>query len=341
MQNLLSFLLLTFLSTSSFAQDKSPAEEAFDDGVFNLIVGQLDEAEKNFTIAIEAGEQLAKAYYYRSKAVGGQGNYERALKDINQSLELEPTDHLTLEMRGRIYMGLDRPKDALADFKKVLSTDADFDGIHFSIGWAYYELDMFDKAISEFDLAIVEDPEESRYYRFRGLSYLILEIDDKACNDLSKARKMGERRLDELIDDYCGGIEIAGENQTIEYDWNFYEDPEVIDKSNASDFMDFSADDPESMVKYFYASKIRGDEKWKDVLQSESEWSDRLKYSLAKYEKWNFTSFHLVKKKRHSESGWWIAAYFEIEVNGHKDGGTDEVSLQFNGSEWIITEVPN
>jgi hypothetical protein len=52
-------------------------------------------------------------------------------------------------------------------------------------------------------------------------------------------------------------------------------------------------------------------------------------------------SFHLVKKKRHSESGWWIGVYFEIEVNGHKDGGNDEVSLEFDGSKWIITDVPN
>ena len=94
------------------------------------------------------------------------------------------------------------------------------------------------------------------------------------------------------------------------------------------------------MVNYFYASRIRGDEKWKNVLQPENEWSDRLKYSLEKYEKWKFTNFHLVKKKRYSEAGWWIGVYFEIEVNGKTDGGNDEVTMEFNGSEWIIVGLP-
>lgn len=341
MQTLVSLIFITLFSIPALSQDKSPAEEAFSDGVFNLIIGEYQEAETNLTIAIEGGEQLVKSYYYRSKAHSGLGDFEEALKDINKSLEQDPTDHLTIDMKGKIYLALDRPEDGLKEFKKVLEIDPSFDDIHFSIGRAHYKMMNYNAAISEFDLAISEDPKDSKSYRLRGLSYLILEIDDKACNDLSKARKMGERRLDALIDEYCGDIEIAEENQNTEYDWNFYEDPDVIDQTNASVFTDFSTDNPESMVEYFYASKIRGDEKWKDVLQPEDKWSSRLKYSLDKYENWKFVNFHLVKKKRHSESGWWIAVYFEIEYNGRKDGGTDEVSLQFNGSEWVITEVPN
>ena len=341
MHTLFSLLVITLFSSLAFSQDKSAAEEAFSDGVFNLLIGEFDQAEANLTVAIDGEEQLARAYYYRSKARSGQGNYEGALKDINESLKHNPEDHLTIDMKGKIYLALDRPNDALVEFNKVLAIDSSFEGIHFSIGRAYYKTRKYDKAISEFDSAIADDPEDSKSYRLRGLSYLILEIDDKACNDLSKARKMGERKLDDLIDDYCGDIEISEENQNTEYDWNFYEDPDVIDQTNASVYEGFSTDNPESMVEYFYASRIRGDEKWKDVLQSEDLWSERLKYSLNKYEHWKFINFHLVKKKRHSESGWWIAVYFEIEVNGRIDGGTDEVSLEFNGSKWIITEVPN
>ncbi|MFK7783464.1 MAG: tetratricopeptide repeat protein [Crocinitomicaceae bacterium] len=341
MQVLVSLVFITLFSITTFSQEKSPAEEAFSDGVFGLIIGEFEEAEANFTIAIEAKEKLAKAHYYRSKARSGQGDYEGALKDINESLEQDPNDHLTIDMRGKIYLALERPKDALVEFNKVLTIDPSFSDIHFSMGRAYKQMSNHLSAISEFDLAIAADPEDSKSYRLRGLSYFYLELDDKACNDLSKARKMGERGLDNIINKYCGNIEIAEENQNTEYDWNFYEDRVIINEANASDFMDFSTDDPESMVKYFYASKIRGDEKWKNVLQSESQWSSRLKYSLDKYEKWKFVNFHLVKKKRHSESGWWIAVYFDIEVNGDTDGGIDEVSLRFNGSEWVITEVPN
>ncbi|MCJ8290292.1 MAG: tetratricopeptide repeat protein [Crocinitomicaceae bacterium] len=341
MRIIFSLFLVALLSNVVFSQDDDMAESAFDDGVFNLIVGKYEKAKENFSQAIEEGEQPAKSYYYLSKARCGLGDFENALVDINESFKLEPEDKLTLDMRGKIYLALDRPSEALTDFKKVLSRDSEFEGIHFSLGRAYYKLDLFEKAISQFNESLVEKPDNSKCYRYRGLSHLLLEMDDEGCNDLSKARKMGESGLDDIINDYCGSIEIAMENKTSEYDWNFYDDPDVIDATNALLFTEFSNDDPESMVNYFYASRIRGDEKWRDVLQPESQWSDRLKYSLAKYEKWNFVNFRLVKKKRHSESGWWIGAYFEIEVNGHKDGGNDEISLTFNGVEWVIINVPN
>ena len=335
------FVCLILLSTTVLSQDKTPGEAAFSDGMFNLIIGEFETAEVNFTKAIEAKEQVARSYYFRSKARSGQRNYEAGLLDINESLELKPDDLSSLDMRGKIYLALDRPSKALPDFKKVSLKDDSFVDIHFSLGRTYFELELFETAILEFGRSLAQEPEDSKSYRLRGLSYILLKNDEQGCNDLSKARKLGAQGLDDIISEYCGDVEIAEENQNSEYDWNYYKDPDVIDRTNASVFTEFSTDDPESMVMYFYASKIRGDEKWKDVLQPESQWSERMKYSLEMYEKWNFVNFYLVSKKRHSESGWWIKCYFEIEVNGEKDGGKDEISLKFNGKEWIITKVPN
>jgi hypothetical protein len=78
-------------------------------------------------------------------------------------------------------------------------------------------------------------------------------------------------------------------------------------------------------VTYFFASKIRGDDDWKKVLEPENTWSKRMLYSLDKCEKWTFTAFRLDRKRCMLKTG----------------GGFDEVSVTNSNGTWIITEVPN
>jgi hypothetical protein len=123
--------------------------------------------------------------------------------------------------------------------------------------------------------------------------------------------------------------------------WKPYKNPQVITAENAKSITSFDKSDVESMVTYFYASKIRGDDDWKKVLEPENTWSKRMLYSLDKYEKWTFTAFRLDRKKMHAQDWWWINVHFEIEVSGETDGGFDEVSATNSNGTRIITEVPN
>jgi hypothetical protein len=79
--------------------------------------------------------------------------------------------------------------------------------------------------------------------------------------------------------------------------WKPYKNPQVITAENAKSITSFDKSDVESMVTYFYASKIRGDDDWKKVLEPENTWSKRMLYSLDKCEKWTFTAFRLDRKR--------------------------------------------
>ena len=95
---------------------------------------------------------------------------------------------------------------------------------------------------------------------------------------------------------------------------------------------------PEAAVTHFYASRLRGDASFRDVLLSPP--SDRLTRALAEIDGWKFQSFELVGRKDRSADSVWIRVRFEIEVKGRRDGGTDEVGVRRVDGRWRIESVP-
>lgn len=96
---------------------------------------------------------------------------------------------------------------------------------------------------------------------------------------------------------------------------------------------------PEAAVTHFYASRIRGDERWREVLVAKP--SGRLDRTLAELDGWKFRSFRLVGRKDKSEAAAWVKVWFEIEAGGGVDSGTDEVGVVKVGNEWRIDSVPS
>jgi len=124
-----------------------------------------------------------------------------------------------------------------------------------------------------------------------------------------------------------------------DYKWEEFEDPLMIDKTNAKKVKKYE-NTPESVVTYFYASRIRGDNKWEKIIPPEAERSDRLERKLETYAKWNITKFHLVSKTEYEKNKYWVKVYFEIEINGKTDSGTDEATVILKNGKWIISSVP-
>ena len=123
------------------------------------------------------------------------------------------------------------------------------------------------------------------------------------------------------------------------YEWEIYEKPLMISKTNANTINAFE-NTPESIVSYFYASKIRNDKKWQKVIPALENRSEKLKRNLIKYERWNISRFQLRSKTEFEKNKLWVKIFFEIEYDGQKDSGTDEVTLHLIDGVWIIVGVP-
>jgi hypothetical protein len=115
---------------------------------------------------------------------------------------------------------------------------------------------------------------------------------------------------------------------------------DTITKSNAHLITTFDTNDIESMITYYFASRIRGDKKWMEVMPDTSLWSRRMWVSVSRHNAWNFTRFVNLGRQR-SETMEVVKVYFAIAYNGREDEGVDDVELRWEGTRWVIDVVPN
>jgi tetratricopeptide (TPR) repeat protein len=63
------------------------------------------------------------------------------------------------------------PRDVISACDQVIANDTRHAQAHISRGWAWYELRDYDRAISDFNLAIGIDPNYVRAFYYRGLAF--------------------------------------------------------------------------------------------------------------------------------------------------------------------------
>lgn len=116
-----------------------------------------------------------------------------------------------------------------------------------------------------------------------------------------------------------------------------YVDPETIDAESAEGLAPGTSS-PEAAVTHFYASRIRGDDLYREVLVPDR--SERLESTLERLDEWTFTRFRLVEKQERSPGSLWVTVWFEIEVGDDVDSGEDEVGVREVDGLWLIESVP-
>ncbi len=121
--------------------------------------------------------------------------------------------------------------------------------------------------------------------------------------------------------------------------WELLSDAPLITTQNAPEISSFK-NNPESIITYFFASKIRQDNSWREVLPEEKNWTKRLRYKVKKYENWTIKEFQLRKKNEYEKDKMWVEIFMKIEYQGKIESGTDEVELEKINGKWVITSIP-
>ncbi len=97
---------------------------------------------------------------------------------------------------------------------------------------------------------------------------------------------------------------------------------------------------PESVVMYYFASRIRKDQDWEKVCIPTDKRSDRMVRQLKDHGEWTFSKYHFVSKKEFEKDKWWVLSYFAVSFKGEEEDGEDEVTVELVDGKWLITEVP-
>ncbi len=98
--------------------------------------------------------------------------------------------------RGVAYVQIKLYDKAIRDFDKTISLDPDDALAYNNRGFAYAHIKLYDKAIQDFDKAIGLDPEHVATYNNRGNAYLKKKLYNKAIRDFDKALSLNPAYAD-------------------------------------------------------------------------------------------------------------------------------------------------
>ncbi|MDZ8240070.1 MAG: tetratricopeptide repeat protein [Nostoc sp. ChiQUE01a] len=116
-----------------------------------------------------------------------QANYEGAIKDFSQLIQLEPKNALAYNKRGDAYYRLGDYEQAQADSSQAILLNPQDANAYYDRGFALYELSKYKEAIADYTQAIKLNAQDAYAYYGRGLARVQLKDNKGALGDLTKA----------------------------------------------------------------------------------------------------------------------------------------------------------
>ena len=139
------------------------------------------------TTLIEQHGRYSILYRNRADAYLNKGDYDRALADYTESIEIDPKNPLTFNARGYAYHSKGDYEHAIADYSKAIEINPKLTFAYRYLGNAYEAKGEHDRAIANYDKVIEIDPKDAWAYHGRGYAYYSKGDYDRAIADYSKA----------------------------------------------------------------------------------------------------------------------------------------------------------
>jgi len=190
-------LLLTDLTRLYEAHSEEPlpkvSAEAFtavdysDRGLTFHNLEQHERAIRDYDRAIELDPTFAIAYYNRDASYAALGQHEHAIHDYDRSIELDPYLAQAYSNRGNNYAALGQHERAIRDLDRALEIDPNLALAYSNRGRSYAALGQHERAICDLDHAIELDPNFSGAYSNRGACYAALGQHEHAIRDYDRS----------------------------------------------------------------------------------------------------------------------------------------------------------
>lgn len=158
--------------------------------------------------------ELAVAYNNRGNAYYGKGDFDRAIEDCTQAIQLRPDYPAAFNNRGNAHAARHEYEPAILDFNQAIRIKSSHvtsrDGPTLNItaaldsrGIAYIHAGDDNLAILDFTEAIRIKPDDADAFYYRGMAYKGGGDFDKAIDDLSKSLQLDPENTSAL---YARGI---------------------------------------------------------------------------------------------------------------------------------------
>ncbi|MCA1990707.1 MAG: tetratricopeptide repeat protein [Coleofasciculus sp. S288] len=160
--------------------------ELYNRGVDKLDAGDYQGAIADFTQALQLNPNDADTYYNRGYVHHTLGNYDKAITDYTEAIRLNPDFAQAYSNRGYAYFVSEKYKEAIADCSKAISLNPDNDTAYISRGNARDELGEHQAALADYEQALRINPNNAMAYYNRGLTRNRLNQHQAAVDDYTE-----------------------------------------------------------------------------------------------------------------------------------------------------------
>ena len=184
--------------TMLVAKLKIQSAKAPNEATWPYIIATMYEQAKDYHKAIDyytianSKDAAEKIYHKISNCQYKLGNYDEALKNINQALNMDSTDVEYFAQKADIYYESGNTKAAIAEWDKVLTMLPEAGSGYYRRGWFKELSGDLEGGLEDLSMAIVLEPKESYYYGTRGDIYMRLGKRDLAESDFKKVIELEE-----------------------------------------------------------------------------------------------------------------------------------------------------
>ncbi len=182
-----AILVLVFLALA--ACDRLDDAKKCEEGT-----GDLDLDIEHCTRAINSGdlsdESLVNTFINRGDTYFNKGEYDRAIQDYDQAIELKPDHALAFNNRGFAYHEKGEYDRAIADYDRAIQLNPDYAYAFGNRGDAYDHKGEYDRAIADYDQVIRLKPDHALAFYNRGIAYRLKGEYDRAIRDYDQAIRL-------------------------------------------------------------------------------------------------------------------------------------------------------
>ena len=167
-------------------------------GLIRFEAGDYEEAIRRFSAALEEGEWLEEItgkyvlFFYRGTGWIILRQYQMALADLNQAIQINPQYTVAYNNRGVAYFDLGQYEQAIADYDRAIQLDPQLAKAYTGRGVVHANLGQYEQAIADHERAIQLDPQLAEAYTNRGIAYAILGQYKQAIADFRKVLEISQ-----------------------------------------------------------------------------------------------------------------------------------------------------
>ncbi len=132
-----------------------------------------------------------------------ENNFKAAIASYDIAIILGSEDHSTFFNRAFAKEKAGDLQGAIKDYSKTISLKEDFVKAYSSRGSVFFKLKKYEKALADYDLAILFDDTNPATFYNRGLTHNYLKNKIQACEDLEKAKKLGMKEAEKALKTIC------------------------------------------------------------------------------------------------------------------------------------------